>query len=602
MKIGAGYRGNGLCSFAVWAPFSGDVTLMIIGTEKRAVHSKKNDQGYWIFEADDVSPGTKYFYRLNGSLDRPDPASHSQPEGVHGPSQVVDHEYPWRDRLWQGIPLDEMIIYELHIGTFTKEGTFDAVIPRLDKLKDLGINALQIMPVGQFPGTRNWGYDVAYPFAVQNSYGGPDGFKRLIGACHVRDLAVILDVVYNHLGPEGTYLADFGPYFTDKYRTPWGRAVNFDDACSDAVREFFIENALHWFKDYHLDALRLDAVHAVFDMSARPFLRELAERVSELSERDRRRYLIAESDLNDVRVIDSLERNGFGFDAQWCDDLHHALHTLLTGEHGGYYQDFGGIEDLVKALREGFVYSWNFSKYRKKHHGSSSLRVPAGKFIVSSQNHDQIGNRPLGDRLSSLVSFEALKLAAGVVMLSPYIPQIFMGEEYAEDAPFLYFVSYSDSVLAEATREGRKKEFASPVEPSDPQDPSTFFRSRVGWQKQEDGRHRVVLNFYKKLIRLRKEVPALRHLSKECQEVSSEDGIIILKRRHGSSETMCLMNFCQAESAFRLNPETKTWKKVIDSSEAIWDGPGSAMPYTVSKAERFYIKPQSFLLYEKVGQ
>lgn len=602
MKIGAGYRGNGKCSFAVWAPFSGDVTLAIIGTEKREVHSKKNDQGYWIFEVDDVSPGTKYFYRLDGSLDRPDPASHSQPDGVHGPSQVVDHQYPWHDRLWRGIPLDEMIIYELHIGTFTKEGTFDAVIPRLEELKDMGINALQIMPVGQFPGTRNWGYDVAYPFAVQNSYGGPDGFKRLIDACHVRELAVILDVVYNHLGPEGTYLADFGPYFTDKYRTPWGRAINFDDACSDEVREFFFENALHWFRDYHLDALRLDAVHAVFDMSARPFLKELAERVSQLSERDRRRYLIAESDLNDVRVIDSGDRNGLGIDAQWCDDLHHALHTLLTGEHGGYYQDFGGIEDLVKALREGFVYSWNFSKYRKKHHGSSSLRLPPGKFIVSSQNHDQVGNRPLGDRLSSLVSFEALKLAAGVVMLSPYIPQIFMGEEYAEDSPFLYFVSYSDSVLAEATREGRKKEFASLVEPPDPQDPSTFFRSRIGWQKREEGRHRVVLNFYKKLIRLRKEVPALCHLCKEFQEVSSEDGIILLKRRHGSSETMCLMNFRQAESAFRLNPETETWKKLIDSSETVWDGPGSDLPYVISQAERFYIKPQSFLLYEKVEQ
>ncbi len=379
MKIGAGYQRNGKCSFTVWAPFSGDVTLVIIGTEKRAVHSKKNDQGYWIFEVDDVSPGTKYFYQLNGSLDRPDPASHSQPEGVHGPSQVVNHQYPWHDRLWQGIHMDEMIIYELHVGTFTEEGTFDAVIPRLEELKDLGINALQIMPVGQFPGMRNWGYDVAYPFAVQDSYGGPDGFKRLIDECHVRGLAVILDVVYNHLGPEGTYLADFGPYFTEKYRTPWGRAINFDDACSDEVKEFFIENALHWFRDYHLDALRLDAVHAFFDMSAKPFLRELAERVSELSKMDRRRNLIAESDLNDVRVIDSGDRNGFGFDAQWCDDLHHALHTLLTGEHGGYYQDFGGIEDLVKALREGFVYSWNFSKYRKKHHGSSSLRLPAGR-------------------------------------------------------------------------------------------------------------------------------------------------------------------------------------------------------------------------------
>lgn len=545
-------------------------------------------------------PGTEYFFRLEGSLDRPDPASHSQPKGVHGPSQVVDHEYPWRDRLWKGIPLEEMIIYELHVGTFTEEGTFEAVIPRLADLIDLGINALQVMPVGQFPGTRNWGYDAAYPFAVQDSYGGPYGFKRLIDACHVQGLAVILDVVYNHLGPEGTYLADFGPYFTEKYKTPWGGAINLDDACSDAVRDFFIENALFWLRDYHLDALRLDAVHAFFDRSAKPFLQELAERVALLSKMDRKRYLIAESDLNDIRVIDSWDRNGFGIDAQYCDDLHHALHALLTGEDGGYYQDFGGMEDLTKALREGFVYSWNFSRYRKKHHGSSSLKIPAAKFIVFSQNHDQVGNRPLGERLTGLVSAEALKLAAGAVMLSPYIPQIFMGEEHAEDSPFLYFVSYADVALAEAARVGRKKEFASSIQPPDPQDPSTFFRSRVAWQMRREGRHGVLLNFYRNLIRLRKEVPALHHLDKDCQNVSSTDGIINIKRWYGSSETMCLMNFQPVETAIRLNPEMKRWKKILDSSETIWDGPGSDMPNSIEQIEKSYIRPQSFSLYEKV--
>ncbi len=600
MNIGAKYQGDGKCSFAVWAPFSGDLALVIIGAESRVIHSKKNDRGYWTFDVNDIFPGTKYFFRLEGSLERPDPASHSQPEGVHGPSQVVNHEYPWQDRSWRGVPLERMIIYELHIGTFTEEGTFEAVIPRLDDLKDLGINALEIMPVGQFPGTRNWGYDVAYPFAVQNSYGGPDGFKRLIDECHVRGFAVILDVVYNHFGPEGAYFADFGPYFAERHRTPWGKALNFDDTCSDAVREFFFENALHWFREYHLDALRLDAVHAILDMGAKHFLRELAEKVSEFSEWDRKRYLIAESDLNDVRILDSRDRNGFGIDAQWCDDLHHALHALLTGERSGYYQDFGHVEDLVKALREGFVYCWNFSKYRKRHHGSSSLGIPASKFIIFSQNHDQVGNRPLGERLSRLLSFEALKLAAGVTILSPYIPQIFMGEEYAEGAPFLYFVSYSDNALAEAVKEGRRSELTPLAEPSDPQDTSSFFLSKVRWQKRTTGRHKVMLDFYSMLIRLRKDIPALHNPNRNCQEVSSDGCIVFLKRWHGSSETICIMNFCQAESAFQLNPETEIWKKVIDSSEAIWDGPGSAMPDMIRQAEKFHIKPHTFLLYEKV--
>jgi maltooligosyltrehalose trehalohydrolase len=600
VDIGAKYLGDGKCRFAIWAPYLDDLSLVIVGQSKRIVSSKKDDHGYWIFEENNVIPGTKYYYRLESSIDRPDPASHSQPEGIHGHSQVVDHEYPWNDHSWRGISLDEMIIYELHIGTFTEEGTFEAVIPRLDDLKDLGINALEIMPVGQFPGKRNWGYDGAFPFAVQNSYGGPYDFKRMINACHACGLAVILDVVYNHLGPEGTYLAEFGPYFTDKYKTPWGKALNFDGACSEAVRDFFFENALYWLKDFHLDALRLDAIHAIFDMSAKPFLRELAEKVFEFSNRDRKRYLIAESDLNDIRIIDSWTRNGFGIDAQYCDDFHHALHVLLTNELSGYYQDFGRTEDLVKAFKEGFVYSWDFSKYRNRRHGSSSQKFLASRFVVFSQNHDQVGNRPLGERLSTLVSFEALKLAAGIVILSPYIPQIFMGEEYGDESPFLYFTGYTDSALAEAVREARQKEAASSVELPDPQDISSFFRSRLCWQRRSDGRHKVMLEFYKKLIHLRKEIPALRHLSKVCQDVSSENGIIYLKRWHGSSETMMIMNFCQAQSAFWLDPELKLWKRIMDSSEAIWFGPGMATPDNISNAGKFYINPQSFSLYEKV--
>jgi len=658
MEIGARYQGDGKCSFKVWAPFCEKVGLKIIYPAERIVQGKRDSRGYWTFDEDGIFPNATYFYWLDGTKFRPDPASRYQPESVHGPSQVVDHEYPWRDKEWNGIPLKEMIIYELHTGTFTAEGTFEAVIPRLEGLFDLGITALEIMPVGQFPGRRNWGYDGVYPFAVQNSYGGPRGLKKLVDASHTAGLAVILDVVYNHLGPEGNYFADYGPYFTDKYKTPWGRALNFDGAFSDEVRAFFFENALAWFRDYHLDALRLDAVHAIWDTSAMPFLHELAEKVKEFSHGGRRRYLIAESDLNDVRVIDSHERNGFGIDAQWSDDLHHALHALLTGERDRYYQDFGSIEDLASALSDGFVYSWRYSKYRKRHHGSSSREFPPERFIVSSQNHDQVGNRPFGERLSQLISFEALKLAAGAVILSPCVPLIFMGEEYAEEAPFLYFVSHSDPELIEATRAGRRMEFkaggenherknagkeiakrvivgrkvtscspaegnfsSSSDEPPDPQDPETFFRSQICWQDRAKSRHRVMLNYYRQLIRMRKGIPALRNLSKDCQDVYFDSRLIFVRRWHASSEALCIMNFGENDTALRLSTPGNSrimeenfssfgagvWKKVIDSSDTVWGGPGSSMPDMILQSEnglirwpeKYQIRHQSFLLYEK---
>lgn len=600
MEIGARYLGEGKCRFTVWAPFSELATLCIAGPEEREIQGKRDSLGYWLFEADDLFPGASYLFRLDHDTLRPDPASNFQPKGVHGPSQVVDHTFPWSDTGWSGVPLEEMIVYELHVGTFTEEGSFEAVIPRLNELYDLGITALEIMPVGQFPGERNWGYDGAYPFAVQNSYGGPQGLKRLVDACHDHGLAVILDVVYNHLGPEGNYLHEFGPYFTEKYSTPWGGALNFDDAYSDEVRNFFMENALYWFTDYHVDALRLDAVHAIHDLSARPFLQELSEKVADFSARERKFYLIAESDQNDVRIINSPKKGGHGIDAQWCDDLHHALHALLTGERSGYYQDFGKVEDLEKALREGFVYSWVYSKYRKKHHGSSSLAIPGSKFFVFSQNHDQVGNRSMGDRLSRLVSLEALKLAAGVVILSPYIPLLFMGEEYAEESPFLYFVSHSDPELVKATREGRLLEFKTSELPPDPQDPETFQRSRISWQKRDVGRHRVVLEFYRRLIRMRKEIPALSHPRKDCLEVYTRDGLIFLRRWYGSSTVLCIMNFGKTQVDFRFDFGKKEWKKAIDSADACWMGPGTSMPVLIKHPEKFQIKPQGFVMYEEV--
>jgi maltooligosyltrehalose trehalohydrolase len=385
--------------------------VRIVAPPERIVPLEKEDRGYHQGIIEDVEPGSLYVYRLDEGKQCPDPASRSQPQGVHGPSQVVDPHFPWEDRHWFGLPLEDYIIYELHVGSFTPEGTFEAIMSHLEELKDLGVTAVELMPVAQFPGSRNWGYDGVFPFAVQHSYGGPEGLRRLVDACHQHGLAVVLDVVYNHLGPEGNYLANFGPYFTQRYRTPWGAAINFDGPHSDEVKWFFIENALYWITEFHIDALRLDALHAILDLSAQPFLEELATAVHDEAERRGRRvYLIAESDLNDTKLIRSRELGGYGLDGQWNDDFHHALHTLLTGESSGYYQDFGKVGDLAKAFTEGYVYSGQYSAYRRRQHGNSSKLLPAPKFVVCAQNHDQVGNRMFGERLTQMVSFDALKL------------------------------------------------------------------------------------------------------------------------------------------------------------------------------------------------
>lgn len=525
MMVGSRHFGDGRCAFCVWAPLWESVDVRLLQPKGAVVPMRKLPLGYWTVDVEGVYPGARYLYRLGGRVERPDPASHFQPQGVHGPSQVVDHkDFCWDDEAWRGVPLEEMILYELHVGTFTHQGTFVSAANGLAYLKDLGVNAVSVMPIAQFPGERNWGYDGVYPYAVQNSYGGPAGFKEFVKACHAHGLAVVLDVVYNHLGPEGNYLADFAPYFTDKYKTPWGSAMNFDGPDSDEVRNFFIGNAIHWFCHYHVDGLRLDAVHAIYDASAKPFLEELAEAVEGLSESmGRKLYLIAESDLNDVRIIRPRELGGFGIDAQWCDDFHHALHALLTGEKHGYYIDFGKVPQLAKSFKEGYVYTWEYSAFRRRHHGSQSKERPAHQFVVFSQNHDQVGNRAIGERLSALVSFEALKLAAGAVILSPYIPMLFMGEEYSETSPFLYFTSHSDPDLIEAVRKGRTEEFARfdwPFDVPDPQDASTFERSKLKPHLRKEKSHDVLLRYYRELLRLRKMTlpfPSPREMSQFLQ-------------------------------------------------------------------------------------
>ena len=606
MRIGAYYQETGQCEFTVWAPLVEKMDLQIVYPQPKIIPMESCERGYWRV-VDNLPPKTRYVYKINADKSIADPASHFQPQGVHGSSQVVDHQqFSWGDEGIEGIELADMIIYELHVGTFTPEGTFEAIISRLDDLKKLGINAIELMPVAQFPGERNWGYDGVYPFAVQSSYGGPEGLKQLVNACHIREIAVVLDVVYNHLGPEGNYLEMFGPYFTDKYRTPWGKAINFDEAYSNEVRNYFIENALYWFHVYHIDALRIDAIHGIFDMRAKHFLQELVERVEECSVNDmRKKYLMAESDLNDARVIRPRERGGFGMDAQWCDDFHHALHTLITQEEQGYYQDFGRIDHLATSLKEGYVYSGQYSSCRKRNHGNSSTERPADQFIVFSQNHDQIGNRIFGERLSSLVSFEALKLAAGAVFLSPYIPLLFMGEEYGEESPFLYFVSHSDSELVRAVREGRKNEFKAfswQEDPPDPQDPKSFMQCKLGWEKRLEGKHNVLLDFYRTLIKLRRTIPALRHLKKDMLDVSvsHEDKIIALRRWYGDDQVLCIMNFNSKGSPYNTTelPEG-SWKKVLDSSEVRWMGSGSTIPDTIASANNLLLEPFTIVLCQR---
>jgi maltooligosyltrehalose trehalohydrolase len=605
MELGAIYD-NGSCIFTVWAPFAEQLAVRLLGPVKALLPMHRLDRGYWRTSAEKIIPGSRYLIQIDNDRERPDPASFFQPEGVHGPSEVVDHQaFSWTDHSWRGKPFEEFILYELHVGTFTPEGTFAAVIPRLKDLRQLGITAIQVMPVAQFPGRRNWGYDGACPFAVQNSYGGPEGLKQLVDACHNNNLAVILDVVFNHLGPEGNYLREFGPYFTDKYRTPWGEAVNYDGPDSDELRHYFFENASYWYRHFHVDGLRLDAIHAIYDFSARPFLRELSENMKRLvSEEGRPCHLIAESDLNDVKVIKPRSMGGFGFDAQFNEDFHHALHSLLTGENQGYYADFGRIEDLAKAYRQGFVYDWRYSVYRRRHHGSSTLDRPAHQLPAFIQNHDQVGNRLLGERLVTLAGFEKAKLAAGAVLLSPYVPLLFMGEEYAEKAPFLYFADFSDPQIVEAVRNGRKKEFRAfdwNREPPDPHDPEVFLRSRLDWSLREQDLHQVMLNFYRRLLALRRDIPALAIPDRNLLQVweDEDNRTLRFRRKQGDSVVLCLMNF--SDQAVSLpspgGGQGSRWKQELDSAAPEWSGPGTERVPEPTGETRAVLAPWSFHLY-----
>jgi maltooligosyltrehalose trehalohydrolase len=591
------------CAFRVWAPSARRVEVCLSAPRAARVALAPGERGYHEGVVEGVLPGSLYRYSLDGGPERPDPASRFQPLGVHGPSAVVDPAHAWRDEAWRGRPLAEYVIYELHVGAFSDEGRFAGVIPHLAELADLGVTALELMPVAQCPGERNWGYDGVQLFAVQASYGGPQGLKELVEACHLQGLAVVLDVVYNHLGPEGNYLAEFGPYFTDRYRTPWGPALNFDGPASDEVRAFFVANALAWIEEFHIDALRLDAVHAIFDSSARPLLQELAETLHERGEAlGRRVHVIAESSLNDPRLVRSPEQGGLGLDAQWNDDFHHSLHALLTGEREGYYQDFGRLEDLETALRDGYVYAGRYSRFRDRRHGSPCRDLPYGRFVVSAQNHDQVGNRMLGERLAALVDLERVKLAAAAVLLSPCIPLLFMGEEYGERAPFLYFVSHSDAELVEAVRRGRREEFAAFAwrgEPPDPQDEATFRRSRLDHSLKQREPHKRLLEFHRALLRLRRGHPALARLDREGAEVRRSEDAPVLWLRRFTPEAQTLLLLHLGESEANVTFPAGAWTRALDSAEERWGGPGSPLPERIEAvgATRVAVAPWSAALF-----
>ncbi len=505
LDLGANFTGDDLVRFKVWAPYCKKVSVELQKNHK-LFKLQKDEQGYFSASIKGVSEGDEYFYILDGKRKRPDPVSRLLPQGPHGPTTIINPDnFKWTDSKWRNPKLRDYIIYELHVGTFTNEGTFDALIEKLPYLKELGITCIEIMPIAQFPGERNWGYDGVSLYAVQNSYGGPEEFKRFINEAHRHGLAVCLDVVYNHFGPEGNYLNDFGPYLSQKYSTPWGQPINFDDKNSSHVRDFIISNALYWINEYHIDALRLDAIHSIYDFSAKHILEELKESVEKQS--SRRAYLIAESNLNNTRILETKNRGGYNLDAQWNDDFHHAVHALLTKETIGYYSDFGRIEDLAKAITDRFVYDGKYSNFRKRNHGNSAKGLPGEKFIVSIQTHDQIGNRPYGDRLSTLISYDAQKLAASLLILSPNIPMLFMGEEYGETNPFLYFIDHGDKDLIKAVRAGRKKtltEFGF-TKVTDPASVKTFKISKLNWDLSKVKKHKDLLNLYRELIQFRKD-------------------------------------------------------------------------------------------------
>ncbi|MBX3412285.1 MAG: malto-oligosyltrehalose trehalohydrolase [Pirellulales bacterium] len=529
---GALRQPDGGVAWHIWAPRHQKLEL-VLHTEgpPRAHLMKPAGNGFFTYRARGVREGQRYIYRLDGEGEFPDPASRWQPDGVHTPSAVFfPQDFRWTDSGWRGVPRGELVIYELHTGTFTREGTFEAIIPRLAELRELGVTAIEIMPVAQFPGSRNWGYDGVYPFAVQQSYGGPRALQRLVDAAHAAGLAVILDVVYNHLGPEGNYFSRFGHYFADYHHTPWGRALNYDRAFSDPVRHFVLDNVRMWIRDFHFDGLRLDAAQEIYDLGTRHLLSEIAAVAHEAGEKQgRTTHVIAETNQEDLRLVNPPALGGYGLDGVWSDDFHHSVHALLTGERDGYYQDYGQPEHLAKSFNDVFVLDGCYSHYRQRRHGMPAGDAPRDRFVICLQNHDQVGNRAESDRFGALLSMAEQRLAAALLLIAPGVPMLFMGEEYGEQRPFPFFCSFEDRGLVEAVRRGRAAEFAGHTfrwskEPLDPQALSTFEAAKLTWSWPAGSEAAGLRALYRDLLSARRTWPALRDIAPTTARVVSGDG------------------------------------------------------------------------------
>ena len=561
-------------TFRIWAPAVKSAVVKI-GDSLTSLHPEPS--GWWSATVNEAGPGTDYQFLLDGDdYAVPDPRSQWQPHGVHGPSRILDHStFVWTDQKWQSPPWPEAIVYELHLGTFTPEGTLDAARERLTYLKDLGITHVELLPVASFPGKHGWGYDGVDLFAPQESYGGPESLKRFVDACHAHGLAVLLDVVYSHFGPSGNYVGRFGPYFTASHHTPWGDAVNLEDAGSHEVRRFFCDNALMWLRDYHFDGLRLDAVHAYMDRSAINFMEQLSIETRALEAETGRQYiLIAESDLNDPRIVSPRNENGYGLDAQWSDDFHHALIAALTGNRDGYYSDFGTLADLAKSLKQVFVYNGRYSAYRDRIHGRPVAGLPGWRFLGYAQNHDQVGNSVKGERLSQLAGAARARIAAALVLTAPFVPMLFQGEEWAASTPFQYFTDHEDKELGRLVSEGRTKEFAAfgwhPGDVPDPQDPATFEHSRLHWDELRKPAHAAMLDWYKQLIALRRKTPELTNGSLDEVDVQYDEQQKWLTLRRGP--VVIALNLASAAISINIERGTGPGAKLIlasDSSIAI---------------------------------
>jgi maltooligosyltrehalose trehalohydrolase len=563
-----------MISFRVWVPNAKQVRVKI-GGDLFAMTASVG--GWWFTEIPLHGTRIDYAFVIDQGDPLPDPRSFWQPNGIHGASRTVDHgAFRWTDQHWQAQPLSSAVFYELHVGTFTREGTFIAAIDKLDYLADLGVTHIELMPIAEFSGNRGWGYDGADLYAPHHAYGEPDDLKRLVDACHARELAVILDVVYNHLGPAGNYLARFGPYFTQRYATPWGQAMNFDGPGSDEVRRFFCDNALMWLRDYHFDGLRIDAVHAIVDTSAVHFLEQLACEVTKLqAQTGRHLALIAESDLNDPRIVMPQEIGGYGIDAQWSDDFHHALHCVLTDERAGYYADFGSLADLAKAIQHAFVYDGRYSAFRRRRHGRPPSGLSGHSFLGYLQTHDQVGNRAKGERSNRLMNLGRLKIGAALVLTAPFIPMLFQGEEWGATSPFLYFTDHQDSELGRNVTEGRRREFTAfgwnPKEIPEPQAVETFERSKLNWSERDEEPHAGLLAWHRGLIELRRRIPALSNGLLNEVFVSFDETTKWFVVRRGAVVIACNLSQTKQPVPAKIGPESRLLLASEDKVQLIED-------------------------------